>query len=112
MTAVTDVPPFAALLIAILAVCGALVTLIGSIGLLRLETFYDRLHPPTMGSTAGMALVLAASMILFSVLDARPVIHEILIAVLVTMTTPVTFVLLVRAALHRDTAEGRDPTRE
>jgi multicomponent K+:H+ antiporter subunit G len=38
------------------------------------------------------------------------VLHEILIAVFTTVTTPVTFVLLVRAALHRDLAEGSDPT--
>jgi multicomponent K+:H+ antiporter subunit G len=33
-------------------------------------------------------------------------VHEILIAVFVTLTTPVTLMLLVRAALYRDRTEG------
>jgi len=36
------------------------------------------------------------------------VLHEILIGVFMTLSTPVTYMLLVRAALHRDSAEGRD----
>jgi multicomponent K+:H+ antiporter subunit G len=40
------------------------------------------------------------------------VLHEILIGVFMTLTTPVTYTLLVRAALHRDQAEGRDPLAE
>ena len=84
--------------------------LVGSIGLLRLKSFYDRVHAPTMGTTLGSGLVLIASMVLFSALESRPVLHEIAIGVFMTLTTPVTFTLLVRAALHRDRAEGRDPT--
>jgi multicomponent K+:H+ antiporter subunit G len=34
------------------------------------------------------------------------VLHEILIAVLVTVTTPVTLMILVRAALLRDRSEN------
>ena len=32
--------------------------------------------------------------------------HEILIGIFVTVTTPVTLMLLARATLHRDRAEG------
>jgi multicomponent K+:H+ antiporter subunit G len=53
-----------------------------------------------------MACILAGSALCFSVLEARPVVHEILIAVFVTLTTPVTLMLLVRAALYRDRTEG------
>ena len=45
-------------------------------------------------------------MIFFSVLQSRPVLHEILIFVFVTVTTPVTLMLLARAALFRNRAEG------
>ena len=103
-------PPFISVVIAILVVLGATLALIGSLGLLRLKSFYDRVHAPTMGATLGTGLVLIASMLLFSALESRPVLHEILIAVLMTVTTPVTFMLLVRAALHRDRAEDNDPT--
>ena len=93
----------------ILVVLGALLAFVGSLGLLRLKTFYERIHPPTMGTTLGTGLVLIGSMLHFTALDARPVLHEILIGVFMTLSTPVTYMVLVRAALHRDRAEGRDP---
>ena len=46
-------------------------------------------------------------MIYFSVVGGRPVLHELLIGVFVTVTTPVTLMLLGRAAVFRDRAEGR-----
>jgi multicomponent K+:H+ antiporter subunit G len=49
-------------------------------------------------------------MIFFSVLQTRLVVHEVLIGIFVVVTTPVTLMLLGRAALHRDRLEGRDPT--
>ena len=63
-----------------------------------------------MGTTLGTACVLLASAVLFSVLEFRPVVHELLIGVFMTITTPVTFMLLVRAALHRD--RGANSKRE
>lgn len=111
MIADLAVPAWAGWIVAVLALAGALLTLIGSIGLVRLRTFYERVHPPTMGSTLGLGLVLIASMLLFTVLRERPVLHEILIGVFVTLTTPVTFTLLVRAARHRDAAAGSPEAR-
>jgi multicomponent K+:H+ antiporter subunit G len=101
-----NLPAWAALLTALLVLIGATVTLIGSLGLLRLGTFYARVHAPTLGTTLGMASILIGSTLYFSVLEARPAVHEILIAVFVTLTTPVTLMLLVRAALYRDRTEG------
>ena len=92
----------------ILIVLGALLAFSGSLGLLRLKSFYERVHPPTMGTTLGTGLILIGSMLHFSVVGGRPVLHEILIGALMTFTTPVTYMLLVRAALHRDHAEGRE----
>ena len=93
---------------AVLVVLGALLAFAGSLGLLRLRTFYERVHPPTMGTTLGAGLILIGSMLHFSALEARPVLHEVLIGVFMTFSTPVTYMLLVRAALHRDRSEGQD----
>jgi multicomponent K+:H+ antiporter subunit G len=101
--------PLIAGVVALLVVLGAVLVLIGSIGLLRLGTFYERIHPPTMGTTLGAGCTLIASMLLFSALESRLVVHEVVITVFVVVTTPVTYMLLVRAALHRDRAEGKDP---
>ena len=118
MTGVDSLSPAVAALAALLVLVGAALALIGSIGLLRLPTFYERIHPPTMGTTLGVGFTLVASMLLHSALESRPVLHEIVIAVFVVVTTPVTYMLLVRAAIERD-ATGREkgagkppPTRD
>ena len=104
MSHADQLPALAAVVVAALVLAGAALALIGSIGLLRLKTFYERLHAPTLGTTLGMGFVLLASMVLFSMLESRPVLHEVLIGVFMVLTTPVTFMLLLRAALHRDRA--------
>ena len=81
---------------ALLALAGALFAFVGSLGLVRLGTFFERVHPPTMGTTLGTALVLAGSMLYFGAL------REILIGGLMLVNTPVTYTLLGRAALRRD----------
>lgn len=108
MTHLADLPAWAALAVALLLLLGAGLTLIGSLGLLRFGSFYERVHAPTLGSTLGIGCVLIASMLTFSVLDSRLVLHEVVITVLMVVTTPVTLMLLARAALYRDRSEGSD----
>ena len=108
MTNAADLPAWAALPTALLLLLGAGLALTGSLGLLRLGSFYDRIHAPTLGTTMGISCVLLASMLFFSVLQTRLVLHELLIAVLMAATTPVTLMLLARAALYRDRSEGCD----
>ncbi|MFG1357362.1 monovalent cation/H(+) antiporter subunit G [Xanthobacter pseudotagetidis] len=105
MTAAPDLPAWAALLVAFLVVAGAAITLIGSAGLWRLDSFYARVHAPTLGATLGTGGILVGSIVCFSVLESRFVLHEILIAVFITVTTPITLMLLSRAALYRDRVE-------
>lgn len=102
MTQAPHLPVWAALIVGALVLLGAAITLIGASGLVRLKSFYDRAHAPALGSTMGMVCILAASITCFSVLQSRPVIHEVLILTFITLTTPVTLMLLGRAALYRD----------
>jgi multicomponent K+:H+ antiporter subunit G len=97
-----ELPLWLAVLTALLVLAGATLTLIGAFGLLRLKSFYERVHSPTLGTTLGTGLVLIASMVLFSTLGSRPLLHEVAIGVLMTITTPVTLMLLLRAAIHRE----------
>ena len=92
----------------ILVILGALLALAGSVGLLTMRSFYERVHPPTMGATLGTALILLACALHFSEAQGRLVLHHALIGLFMLVTTPVTYMMLVRAALHRDAAEGRD----
>lgn len=103
-----DLPAWAAIAVSVFLVIGSGLTLIGAIGFARLPTFYERIHAPTLGTSWGTGGIVMASMIFFTVLATRPVVHEILIGIFVTVTTPVTLMLLARAALHRDRAE-RNP---
>lgn len=106
MMHLAELPAWAALLTALLLLVGAALTLIGSLGLLRLGSFYERVHAPTLGSTLGIGCVLIASMLCFTVLESRLVLHELLITALMVVTTPITLMLLARAALYRDRSEG------
>ena len=91
-----------------LLLSGASITLIGSLGLVRLKSFYARVHPPTLGATLGTGCIAMASMVYFAALQTRPVLHEVLIAAFTLITTPITLVVLVRAALFRDGSENMD----
>jgi len=95
-------PWWAAVPAALLLIAGGLLAVIGSLGLLRLPDFQSRMHPPTMGTTLGVGSVLIASMLVSSALLHRPVFHELLITLFVVLSTPVTAMLLIRAAVTRE----------
>ena len=104
-----ELPLWAAIVIAFFLVAGAFLTLVGCIGLVRFKSFYERVHAPTLGSSFGAGCILVASIIFFSILQSKPILHEVLIAVFVVVTTPVTLMLLSRAVIHRDrTQDSRE----
>jgi multicomponent K+:H+ antiporter subunit G len=100
-------PAWAAIPAALLLILGGLCTAIGSLGLARLGTFFQRMHGPSMGTTLGTGCVLIASVLVSTALANRPVVHEILITVFVVITAPMTAMLLMRAAVRR--SNGRQP---
>lgn len=109
MNHLEQLPPVIALLIAAFVALGTILTLLGAIGLIRLGSFYERLHAPTLGTSWGAAGILLGSMLMFSTIGSRWVMHEVFLGLLIMLTTPVTLMVLGRAALHRDRAEGRAP---
>lgn len=96
-----ELPAWAMLPAAILLIFGGLLTVLGSFGLLRLPTFYQRMHGPSMGNTLGAGCILLASILVSSALAHRPVVHEVLITIFIVTTAPMTAMLLMRAAVHR-----------
>ena len=108
----SEIPLWAALPAALLLVAGSLLALIGSLGLLRLPNFQARMHGPTMGNTLGLACILLASMLVASAHGGRLVLQEILIAVFMVLTSPVTALLLMQASLYRDRVERRLENRK
>jgi multicomponent K+:H+ antiporter subunit G len=96
-----SIPAWAAIVAAVLLILGGSCTVLGSLGLLRLRDFYQRMHAPSMGATLGLGCVLLASMVLSSVMRGRPVVHEVLITLFMVTTAPLTAMLLMRAATRR-----------
>ena len=107
MSGTSEISALVSILTAALLLSGAAITLIGSAGLVRLPTFYARTHAPTLGTTLGTTCIAIASVIYFSMLGTRPAMHELLIIVLVVVTTPISLLVLVRAAVFRDQSEAK-----
>lgn len=111
MSTPETLPWWIALPVAAFLVLGSTLTLLGAIGLVRLKSFYERLHAPALGTSWGTAAILIASLLSWSWLQDRVFIHELVIGLCVMATAPVTMMLLGRAALHRDRAhEGKGDT--
>jgi multicomponent K+:H+ antiporter subunit G len=102
---IPDLPLWLAIVVSACVLIGSLLTLAGCLGLIRLDDFYLRIHSPTMGTSMGGGLILLGSAVYFSVTQERPIFHEIAIFIFMTLTTPVTLMLLARASLFRDRYE-------
>lgn len=104
-------PIWASLPVTVLLLMGSAIILIGALGLVRLPHFFQRIHGPAITITIGTGSILIASMIYFSALQSRWVIHELLITAFVMLTAPVVAMLLMRTAVYRDLrARDRRPT--
>ncbi len=106
MTPLQAVPLAVAIPVAFFVVVGSTLTLIGALGFARLSSFYDRLHAPTLATSWGTGSIIIASALLFSFIEGRAILHEFVIGFCIVLTTPITLMMLGRAALQRDRAEG------
>ncbi|HCE40739.1 Na+/H+ antiporter subunit G [Alloalcanivorax profundimaris] len=89
---------------------GGVFALVGSIGLARLPDFYLRLHGPTKASTLGVGGTILASLLFFSWQERALQLQEVLIALFLFITAPVSAHMLAKAAMHRD-LKRREDTR-
>ena len=103
-----DLPLWAQILVAALVFLGALIALMGSLGLLRLKSYFERVHAPSIIATMGCWLIMHATWIYFSVSGQGFVMHSVLIAIFVAVTVPITSIFLMRAALFRSRRSGED----
>jgi multicomponent K+:H+ antiporter subunit G len=92
--------PALEILLSVLVVAGGVFTFIGSLGLVRLQDFYTRLHGPTKATTLGVGCLLVASSVYFSVTGEGLSLHELLVSLFLFITAPISAHLLARAALH------------
>ena len=102
----TALPLWAEILTAVFVVLGAAFAAIGSFGLVRLPTFFHRVHAPTLGATAGVWCLTIATIVYFSVQGYNLFLHAMLITLFVALTAPVTTIFLMRASLFRERQKG------
>ncbi|MBC2691344.1 MULTISPECIES: Na+/H+ antiporter subunit G [Pseudomonas] len=112
MNQASQLPLWVEITVAILLVISSLSALIGAIGMVRLKDYFQRMHPPALASTLGAWCVALASILYFSTLKSSLVLHAWLIPILLSITMPVTTLLLARAALFRKRMAGHDVPAE
>lgn len=112
MNSLEQLPLWVEVLVALLLVISSVFALIGALGILRMKSYFQRMHPPALASTMGSWAVALASILYFSALKSGPVLHAWLIPVLMSITVPVTTLLLARTALFRKRMAGDDVPAE
>ena len=96
--------------VALLLVLSGIVVLIAGVGLWRLPDFFLRMHAPALASTLAAWIVTFASIIYFSNAGLGLTLHTWLIIIVLSITAPVTTVVLARAALFRKRQAGDAPS--
>lgn len=104
----SDLPPVAEVLVAALALAGAVFALAGSFGLASLRSFFQRVHAPTLASTLGTWSLALATALQQSFLREQVFVHALLVPAFVALTSPVTTIFLMRAATFRRRVAGED----
>ncbi|MBA4108293.1 MAG: Na+/H+ antiporter subunit G [Leptothrix sp. (in: Bacteria)] len=104
-------PPLAEILVAALLLSSGAVVLIAALGLWRLQDFFLRMHAPALASTLGAWIVAFASIVHFSSHGEGLNLQAWLIIIVLSITAPVTTIVLARAALFRRRQAG-DPVPE
>jgi multicomponent K+:H+ antiporter subunit G len=101
-------PPWPELLVGALLLASGAVVLIAALGLHRLPDFFSRMHAPALASTLAAWIVTLASILHFSLRGQGLALHVWLIIIVLSITAPVTTMVLARAALFRRRQAG-DP---
>lgn len=94
------------LLVAALLLASGGLVLTAALGLWRLPDFFLRMHAPALASTLAAWLVTLASVVHFSVSGSNLSLHVWVVIILLSITAPLTTMVLARAALFRRRQAG------
>ena len=97
--AMTGLPLWLEILLAVLLLTGGVFALVGSLGLLRFPDFFMRLHAPTKATTLGVGGLLLASMGA-AWWRGETGVPELMITLFLFITAPVSASLMAKAAIH------------
>ena len=102
----SSVAPWVEVVVSVLLVASGVLSVIAAVGIVRMPTFFRRLHPPALANTLGAWCVALASIVYFTALDGRLSLQAWLVNILLAITAPITTVLLSRAGLFRKRQDG------
>jgi multicomponent K+:H+ antiporter subunit G len=94
------------IVVAALLLASGCLALTAAIGLWRLPDFFLRMHAPALASTLAAWLVTLGSIVYFAVREQGLSLRVLLIVILLSITAPVTTLVLARAALFRRRQAG------
>ena len=100
------IPPWHEIVVALLLLASGGLALVAGLGLLRLPDFFQRMHAPALAITLGSWLVTLATVVHFSAREDTLALHTWLVIVVLSITAPVSAMLLARAALFRHRQAG------
>jgi multicomponent K+:H+ antiporter subunit G len=100
-------PFWAEVVVASLIGVGSFFMLVGSVALVKLPGTMRRLHGPTKATTLGIGALLLASMLYFALAHSSVTVHELLIAVFLLLTAPVSAHMIAKVWLLRESPFGQ-----
>jgi multicomponent K+:H+ antiporter subunit G len=99
-------PPPSEIIVSALLLCSGVAVLVAALGLVRLRDFFLRMHAPALASTLAAWTVTLAAIVHFSTRGGGLALHVWLIIIVLSITAPVTTIVLARAALFRRRQAG------
>jgi multicomponent K+:H+ antiporter subunit G len=88
-------------LVALLLALSGVFTLSAAVGVARFKSFFQRMHPPALAFSFSAWCLTLASIVYFSAQDEKLALHAWLIIIFLSLTVPVTTILLARTELFR-----------
>ncbi|WP_375607883.1 MULTISPECIES: monovalent cation/H(+) antiporter subunit G [unclassified Bartonella] len=102
-----DVSLVVSIAVTFFLILGSGLTLIGTIGLVRLPTFYKRLHMLSLSTSWGAGSILIASFLYSIFIDHHFVFHEFLLMIFLFITMPVASMLVSQASAYRHYSKNK-----
>ena len=99
-------PPWHEIVVAVLLLASGALALVAGLGMVRLPDFFQRMHAPALATTLGAWLVTLATIVHFSAREGTLALHAWLVIIVLSITAPVSAMLLARAALFRHRQAG------
>jgi multicomponent K+:H+ antiporter subunit G len=102
----STLPLWAEIVVGALALASGMFALLGALGLARLRSFFQRMHPTALVSVAATWCIALACVVYFSVTEQNLRLSYWLIVIMMSITVPITCSLIARAALFRKRQEN------